>query len=72
MTPPLDVSRPPSNPAVIFLRATAGNENGGIVLSVMASVATPACAKSWIQQPNPTPYQRLTSRSPTFLQTADE
>ena len=28
MTPPSDVSLPPSNEAVIFLRETAGNENG--------------------------------------------
>lgn len=39
MTPPSDVSLPPSNEAVIFLRETAGNENGRLVSSVMASVA---------------------------------
>ena len=31
--------RPPSNAAVIFLRPTAGKENGGNVSSVMAGVA---------------------------------
>ena len=41
MAPPSDVRRPPSKAAVIFLRETAGNENGRIVLSVMASVAAP-------------------------------
>src|SRR5947199_4605780 len=51
MTPPLDVSRPPSKAAVIFLREAAGNENGRIVSSVMASVAT----SGWSQQPNPAP-----------------
>src|SRR6266516_3125972 len=63
MTPPLDVSRPPSKAAVIFLRETAGNENGRIVSSVMASVATSIGAKGWSQQPNPTPCQRLMPRS---------
>ncbi|MEO5756027.1 MAG: hypothetical protein ABIQ51_04135, partial [Mesorhizobium sp.] len=36
MTPPSEVIRPPSNAAVIFLRPTAGNENGSNVSSVMA------------------------------------
>src|SRR5450631_1271638 len=57
---------PPSNAAVIFLRATAGKQNGRIVLSVMASVAVPMCAMGWIRQPNPTPPQRLTLHSPAF------
>ncbi|MGY3591931.1 hypothetical protein ACVIGB_008488 [Bradyrhizobium sp. USDA 4341] len=47
MTPPSDVSLPPSNEAVIFLRETAGNENGRLVSSVMASVAARMCG-GWV------------------------
>ena len=39
MTPPSELSRPPSNAAVTFLRSTAGNQNGSRVSSVMAGVA---------------------------------
>lgn len=39
MTLPSEEMRPPSNAAVIFLRPTAGNENGKNVSSVMAGVA---------------------------------
>jgi len=39
ITPPSEESRPPSNAAVTFLPSTAGNENSGIVSSVMAAVA---------------------------------
>src|SRR6478735_7647638 len=39
ITPPFEVSRPPSKAAVTFLAWTAGNENGRIVSSVMAGVA---------------------------------
>ena len=39
MTPPSEVMRPPSNAAVIFLRATAGKLNGSRVSSSMAGVA---------------------------------
>src|ERR1700680_1094430 len=39
ITPPFEVRRPPSKAAVTFLAATAGNENGRIVSSVMAGVA---------------------------------
>ena len=39
ITPPSEESRPPSNAAVTFLPATAGNENSAIVSSVMAAVA---------------------------------
>ena len=39
ITPPSDDRRPPSNAAVSFLPRTAGNENGGILSSVMAGVA---------------------------------
>jgi hypothetical protein len=62
MTPPSDVRRPPSKAAVIFLRETAGNENGRIVSSVMASVASRGPRAGLVQQPNPTPSQRLTPR----------
>jgi len=39
ITPPSEVIRPPSNAAVISLPWTAGNENSGIVSSIMAAVA---------------------------------
>src|SRR6478752_2186681 len=39
ITPPFEVSRPPSKAAVTFLASTAGKENGRIVSSVMAGVA---------------------------------
>ena len=39
ITPPSEDIRPPSNAAVTFLPWTAGNENSGIVSSVMAAVA---------------------------------
>src|ERR1039457_6690933 len=39
ITPPFEVSRPPSKAAVTFLASTAGNEKGRIVSSVMAGVA---------------------------------
>ena len=40
----------PSNAAVIFLRRTAGNEKGRIVVSLMVSVAALMCAKGSIHQ----------------------
>ena len=39
ITPPSEESRPPSNAAVTFLPWMAGNENSGIVSSVMVAVA---------------------------------
>ena len=48
ITPASDVSRPPSNAAVTFLRQTAGNENGKIVSSVMASVAGSEVHTGWV------------------------
>src|ERR1019366_9367132 len=36
ITPESEVMRPPSNAAVIFLRPTAGNENGRRLSSIMA------------------------------------
>ena len=39
ITPASEVMRPPSNAAVIFLRPTAGNENGRRLSSIMAGVA---------------------------------
>ena len=39
ITPPSEDIRPPSKAAVTFLPWTAGNENSGIVSSVMAAVA---------------------------------
>ncbi len=40
ITPESDVMRPPSKAAVIFLRPTAGNENGRRLSSIMAGVAS--------------------------------
>ena len=45
ITPPSEVRRPPSKAAVTFLPWTAGNENSGIVSSVMAGVAGAESAK---------------------------
>ena len=39
ITPPSEDIRPPSNAAVTFFPWTAGNENSGIISSVMAAVA---------------------------------
>src|SRR5205807_6321559 len=39
MTPPSELIRPPSKAAVIFLRSTAGKQNGRRLSSVMAGVA---------------------------------
>ncbi len=39
MTPPSELSRPPSKAVVTFLRSTAGNENGSRLSSIMAGVA---------------------------------
>lgn len=44
MTPPSGVRQPPSKSAVIFLRPTAGKENGRIVVSVIGGVAGAQCA----------------------------
>src|SRR5947207_16002012 len=39
MTPPSELIRPPSKAAVIFLRSTAGKQNGRRLSLVMAGVA---------------------------------
>jgi len=39
MTPPSELIRPPSKAAVIFLRRTAGKQNGRRLSSIMAGVA---------------------------------
>ena len=47
ITPPSEVRRPPSKAAVTFLRATAGNENGRRLSSVMAGVAGAVRREGW-------------------------
>src|SRR5712671_3378975 len=64
MTPPSELIRPPSKAAVIFLRWTTGKQNGRRLSSVMAGVACLDPAKGWLQQPNPTPDQKLTLLPP--------
>src|SRR3954462_10668290 len=67
ITPPSELIRPPSKAAVIFLRQTAGKQNGRRLSSVMAGVARVIPAKGWLQQPNPTPDQRLTPLPPPLI-----
>ena len=66
MTPPSEVIRPPSNAAVIFLRSTAGNENGSRLSSIMAGVAASNAEMEWLRHPIPTPSQALTLHPPIF------
>src|SRR5881275_1827004 len=67
ITPPSELIRPPSKAAVIFLRQTAGKQNGRRLSSVMAGVAHVIPEKGWLQQPNPTPDQRLTTLPPPLI-----
>ena len=67
ITPPSEVIRPPSKAAVIFLRWTAGKENGRRLSSVMAGVARSILAQGWLQQPNPTPDQMLMLLPPPHI-----
>src|SRR5215217_2450048 len=67
MTPPSELIRPPSNAAVIFLRQTAGKQNGRRLSSVMAGVARVDPGKGWLQQPNPTLDQKLTLLPPPLI-----
>src|SRR3954469_22172050 len=67
ITPPSELIRPPSKAAVIFLRQTAGKQNGRRLSSVMAGVARVVPAKGWVQQPNLTPDQRLTPLPPPLI-----
>src|SRR5438093_1527725 len=67
ITPPSELIRPPSKAAVIFLRQTAGKQNGRRLSSVMAGVARVIPAKGWLQQPNSTPDQRLTPLPPPLI-----
>src|SRR3954447_7510486 len=50
ITPPSELIRPPSKAAVIFLRQTAGKQNGRRLSSVMAGVARVIPAKGWLQR----------------------
>src|SRR3954470_3637592 len=67
ITPPSELIRPPSKAAVIFLRQTAGKQNGRRLSSVMAGVARVIPAKGCLQQPNPTPDHRLTPLPPPLI-----
>src|SRR6266851_4761509 len=72
MTPPSELIRPPSKAAVIFLRRTAGKQNGRRLSSVMAGVRASIPAKGWLQQPNPTPDQQLTLLPPPLIRPRHE
>jgi hypothetical protein len=68
MTPPFELRRPPSNAAVTFSRYTAGNPNSNKLSSVMVRAwRAPICRKDWLQQPVPTPDQKLTPLPPTHI-----
>src|SRR5436305_630647 len=71
ITPPSELIRPPSKAAVIFLRQTAGKQNGRRLSSVLAGVARVIPEKGWLQQPNPAPDQRLTPLPPDNSYKAD-
>jgi hypothetical protein len=66
ITPPSELIRPPSNAAVIFLPATAGNENGSNVSSVMAGVAEIEQVKRMASTPNPYAPSSLYATSANF------
>src|SRR6266849_2442435 len=72
MTPPSELIRPLSKAAVIFLRRTAGKQNGRRLSSVMAGVRASIPAKGWLQQPNPTPDQQLTLLPPPLIRPRHE
>src|SRR5216684_261443 len=72
MTPPSELIRPPSKAAVIFLRRTAGKQNGRRLSSVMAGVRASIPAKGWLQQPNPAPDQQLTLLPPPLIRPRHE
>src|SRR5713226_2051744 len=72
MTPPSELIRPPSKAAVIFLRRTAGKQNGRRLSSVRAGVRASIPAKGWLQQPNPTPDQQLTLLPPPLIRPRHE
>src|SRR5713226_131013 len=72
VTPPSELIRPPSKAAVIFLRRTAGKQNGRRLSSVMAGVRASIPAKGWLQQPNPTPDQQLTLLPPPLIRPPHE
>src|SRR5713226_542239 len=72
VTPPSELIRPPSKAAVIFLRRTAGKQNGRRLSSVMAGVRASIPAKGWLQQPNPTPDQQLTLLPPPLIRPRHE
>ena len=71
-TPASDVMRPPSKAAVIFLRSTAGNENGRRLLSVMADMAWMRLREGSASATNPyiksTPYAPSASRNPSSVE----
>jgi hypothetical protein len=66
ITPACEMMRPPSKAAVIFLRPTAGNENGRRLSSIMAAVAS----MRWLKIH--TLYQYLTLHPPAQNQALGE
>jgi transposase-like protein len=64
ITPPSEVSRPPSNAAVTGLRRTAGKRNEGGLKSVMAGVPGAVRRTDRCKQPNPTLNQCFMLRPP--------
>src|ERR1700732_947375 len=72
MPPPSELIRPPSKAAVIFLRRTAGKQNGRRLSSIMAVWRASISAKGWFQQPNPTPDQKLTLLPPPQIRPRHE
>jgi hypothetical protein len=71
-TPASDVMRPPSKAAVIFLRSTAGNENGRRLSSVMADMAWMRLREGSASATNPyiksRPYATSASRNPSSVE----
>ena len=72
MTPPSELSRPPSKAAVTFFAPTAGNENGRRLSLVMAGGAVVERAADRCKQPNPTLYQRYMPRPPAKISALPE
>src|ERR1700687_5748502 len=72
ITPEPDVMLPPSKAAVIFLRPTAGNENGRRISSIMADVASMRWLKDRCKQLIHTLNQHLTLHPPAQNQALGE
>src|ERR1700674_4550735 len=72
ITPQPEVMRPPSKAAVIFLRPTAGNENGRRLSSIMAAVTSMRWLKDRCKQLIHTLNQHLTLHPPAQNQALGE